>query len=629
MSLSQKSGHIPRAMAAIVRHPWWPHVRRYPIAYGAIVACIAATIPLSLMLIILVTYAFRQLQTPVAPVAWIDLVGEHASRWLRPYVRGTGFEQGVPVDFQLEWFVPALVLVATSVAFLRFASEWLLENIGESIARDLRLAVARGWSDLPFDRADTVEGALLANVQGEDAREVRQAFTRLWGSVPADALSCLFYGAFLAILDTQLFALLLAILAPAGIVIRVTGKTLKKLARQGLRSQADLLESLLEKMRGWQTIQVLNGVRREIGSFNVTNGRLFTLWRRQARARALASPLVEWLGIVAGAFVIVLALRRVSDGALTSSVLTAFLVTIAQLANAGQSLSTQLNSTRKGTEALRRAHGLLVEWFGASEAARRIGTAGRASSEASTWALAKFGKLTETVHEIGLRGLTLAHPSGGDFLAENLEATVRRGEMLAVIGPSGAGKSTLLRVILGLSSPAAGAVTVNGRAVNCSESGSDSDAYGLLAHDLAFLPQEPFVLDGTILDNVVYPCRLENPTQDDRERVMRALASANLGSKNPEAASMGLSGGERQRLMFARAFFRDATFWVMDEGTSALDANNEKEILDRVTGPDSGRVVVTVAHRDAVKARAIRRLELGRGPEKTTTTRLATPQTTE
>ncbi|MCA2961217.1 MAG: ABC transporter ATP-binding protein [Silvanigrellales bacterium] len=592
---------LSKASPSLLRNPWIPYLRKYGAHYAAVVTCIALALPLTLALILFVTYAFRQLQSPVQSLTWLELVGEHASRWLRPHVRGTSFEAGLPAEFQTTWFVPILAGLALVVAGLKFAQEWMLEDLGEKIARDVRTIVGDSWTDLPFSQADAVEGAVLANVMGEDAREVRQAFTRLWGSVPADALACVVFASFLAILDTQLFALLIAILAPAGIVIRVTGKTLKKLARQGLRSQAELLEALLEKMRGWQTIQILGGVSREVASFNITNDRLFTLWRRQARAKALASPLVEWLGIVAAAFVIVLALRRIAEGALTSGILTAFLVTIAQLANAGQSLSSQLNSTRRGTEALRRAHGLLIDWLGVEAATDRVRSNGRRF----------FGALQSRTGEkrlkaVSLKNLALAHPTEGRLLAENIAVELRLGDLLAVHGPSGAGKSTLVRILLGLQAPAHGVVCLNADTAT-----GDEAKYTAFAHDIAFLPQEPFVLDGSLFENVIYP---ERGSPDDSAvlaRVEGALEAANLRNKAVLASVVGFSGGERQRLMFARAFFRDATFWVIDEGTSALDSLNESEIMGRLQSSGRPRIVVAVAHRESVRKLATCELKLG------------------
>jgi ABC-type multidrug transport system fused ATPase/permease subunit len=616
MHSGQTTTNVPYSL---VKSPWRVHLARHAKVYLFIVLLMLASVPTSLALVVLAAYAFRQLQAEPTLLPWVEFIGEHAARWVKPFVRGTDFEQGIPLAFQTTYFPLALLIVGILTALLKMSQEWLLEDVGERISLSLRQALAQSYAHLPFAKANALSGAALANAMGEDAREVRQAFTRLWGSVPADGLLCLFYAAFLCLLDTQLFVLLVVILLPAGLVIRVTGKSLKKWARQGLSSQAELLEAMLEKMRGWQTIKILGGKEREISSFNKTNNRLLTVWRRSARAKALSSPLVEWLGILAGACVVVLALRRISDGALTSGVLTAFLVTIGQLANASQSLTSQLNSTRKGTEALRRAHRFLVDWRGQEGAYQMLREPLASGLQAVPKLNSKSGTKNQENHSpiktleakdlsIGLAGqpnpasskppieANDAPPTSESHrvLAKNLNFSLQKGDFALVTGPSGAGKSTLLRVVLGLEEPLVGAIKINQQLTSLA-------LFEEIASEMAFFSQEPFLLEGNVLENVMFP----EPAEPGMEaRVRQALARAQLENKNLNDMVSGFSGGERQRLMFARAFFREASLWVLDEATSALDSQTEARVLDEMEKDKNTRIVLMVAHRSSLSKRA-------------------------
>ncbi|MEN9530313.1 MAG: hypothetical protein RI932_2186, partial [Pseudomonadota bacterium] len=276
-------------------------------------------------LLLLVTYAVSQLQGQPRLVSWPELLGEHASRWLTPFVRGTTLENGLTVEYQ-RWFVaPLLLLVGVFANFLRGLQEFELEKLGETVARDLRNQLASRYLNSNFETSRKTQGSLIASFLGDDSREIRQCFTRLCGSIPTEIFNSCIYLILLLLLDTQLFVLFFVIFIPAGLIVRTTGLTLRKLARTGIKVQTELSQSFLEKMKGWQTIQSLSSKALELQRFEEKNSAIFNIWRRSARAKALSSPTVEWLGITAGAFVLVLALRRVSEGALPSTILTAFL----------------------------------------------------------------------------------------------------------------------------------------------------------------------------------------------------------------------------------------------------------------------------------------------------------------
>ena len=597
-------------------------LKRYPVQYAVIAFCIVTGLIPALLLVLLVTYALKQLQGPVAPLPWIDFIGEHAARWVIPLVRDTRFESGVPVDFQTAYFAAILALVGFAAAMLRFVQEYLLEDMGEKLSRDLRKEVFAKFLTLPYPVAQGTEAGLVASMVGEDAREIRQTFTRLMGSIVSDGLSCFVFAALLAILDTQLFLLFIAVLVPAGLVIRVTGKSLKRLSRQGLSSQTELLSSMLEKMRGWQTIQVNKAVDFETERFNQTNSTLFHVWRRSARAKALGSPLVEWLGILAASFIIVLALRRIAEDALSSSVLTGFLVTIAQLSNAGQSLTSQLNSARKGTESLRRIQEFLLlkpdfETGAESSIKNSFKTSIDSALKSSTPEASEhkmIGQRRTPVLTFDVRNLNLIHPTTGQVFVKNVNLQLRPGSLLAIVGPSGSGKSTLLRTLLGLTDQHFKSIFINGHTL------LEHD-FLPFARDTVFIPQDPFVFEGSIFENVVYPDLIDSHQSAARKNVAWALARANL-EKNLNSLVTGLSGGEKQRLMFARAFYRRASLWIIDEGTSALDMANERELLTRMKEDSADKIILFVAHRPLIREFCTDVLDLSHlehlGPQETT-----------
>ena len=193
--------------------------------------------------------------------------------------------------------------------------------------------------------------------------------------------------------------------------------------------------------------------------------------------------------------------------------------------------------------------------------------------------------------------IRFAYPDGNVALRD-ISLHIRAGETIALVGKSGAGKTTLAQMLPRFAEPQSGGVMID-----------DIDARALtlesLRQQIALVPQEALLFDGSIADNVAYP----NDGGADTERVMRALASADAadfvsqmsGGVNAVVGENGakLSGGQRQRLALARAFYRDSPIVIMDEATSSLDSDSENKIKAAMRELLSGRTAIIIAHRFA------------------------------
>ena len=213
------------------------------------------------------------------------------------------------------------------------------------------------------------------------------------------------------------------------------------------------------------------------------------------------------------------------------------------------------------------------------------------------------------VPHVALRGVTLRY--AGTTVLDAVDLDLPPGSRTALVGPSGAGKSSAARLLLGFTAPDEGEVLVDG--VPLSE--LDADAWRAT---IAYVPERPWLLPGTVLDNV----RLGRPDATVAE-VERALARAHaldlvrrlpdgLQTRLGEDAAR-LSGGERLRLALARAFVKDAALIVLDEPTSQLDERSEADVLAALADLAQGRTVVTITHRSAPLALHDRVVELDHG----------------
>jgi ABC-type multidrug transport system fused ATPase/permease subunit len=596
-SFQKREKKILQSLAETIFYQWFqiikPHVGRYLLAMLAGVVSVATATALLLM----VTYAISMLQGSLRPVTWSELVGEHASRWISPLVRNTIYENGLSVELQKLIVVPALIGIALLGNGLKIILEYSIEDLGERITKELRQKISLHFLQSGYCESKEVSPALIGNFLGEDTREIRQCFTRLCGSVPIEAIATFVYISLLGFLDTQLFVLFFAIFLPAGIVIRATGKYLRRLARLGLNVQTELTQSYLEKMRGWQTIQSFSAQNFEVIRFEQKNNDIFNIWRRSARAKSLSSPSVEWLGIAAGACVLILALRRVSEGALPSSILTAFLITVAQLSNSFQTVVNQLNTTKRGNAALRRINDFLSSHENMKDKKDN-------NNPLKEEIVPEYNDISEVT--ILTNSLGMNHPSLPDrMLFRDVSLEIGNGDTLAITGPSGVGKSTLMECLSGLRAADSGEISVilNNR--------KEISSPVLSEHvKVTYLSQEPFIFDGSIFENILYPSK---PNHDSAEQISKArecLQKACLGYKDLSENALSLSGGEKQRIAFARGFMLQPHVWMIDEGTSALDLETESELMKNLKHQFPDSIKLFIAHRPALLRFANKQLTL-------------------
>ncbi len=189
---------------------------------------------------------------------------------------------------------------------------------------------------------------------------------------------------------------------------------------------------------------------------------------------------------------------------------------------------------------------------------------------------------TEIVSELALDAITLQTPNRERVLVEQLSIQLSPGEGLLVRGPSGCGKSSILRAIAGLWRAGSGKV-LRPRLT-----------------EMLFLPQRPYMILGTLRDQLLYP-KLD--TEMDEDRLKAVLVQVNLpnlherhgGFDTEQDWAAVLSLGEQQRLIFARLLLDQPTYAILDEATSALDIHNEALLYEHLQSSDIS--FLSVGHR--------------------------------
>lgn len=213
------------------------------------------------------------------------------------------------------------------------------------------------------------------------------------------------------------------------------------------------------------------------------------------------------------------------------------------------------------------------------------------------------------VPEIQVRDVSLVYPGNPLPSLSAVSLSLGAGERLAIVGPSGSGKSSLADVLLGVIEPTEGRVLMSGM--------PPRDALSKWPGEMAYVPQDAAVLDGSIKENVSLH---EDPRTEDVWSALERAHLADFVSNLPNGImtivgerGARLSGGQRQRLGLARALYNNPRLLVLDEATSALDAETESLVTQTISRLPQGITQVIIAHRLATIRAADRILYLNEG----------------
>lgn len=199
-----------------------------------------------------------------------------------------------------------------------------------------------------------------------------------------------------------------------------------------------------------------------------------------------------------------------------------------------------------------------------------------------------------SVGDIKLKDVGFSYGRANEFVFENVNLTIKRGEKVGIIGPSGSGKSTLLDILIGLLPISKGSHSVGYLEFEGLRSSVD------WLSNIAHVPQNPFLFDASLEQNI---CIGQKHQQVDSLKLQKVIEIAALtelknevkGEKLGENGAR-LSGGQRQRVAIARALYSDGDILVLDEATSAMDKKTERSVLKNLIGYNSDFTLIIVSH---------------------------------
>jgi ATP-binding cassette, subfamily B, bacterial len=422
-------------------------------------------------------------------------------------------------------------------------------------------------------------GALVARVTS-DIQEIQQFVS--WGGVNLvlSTLRIVLVVALMLFYRWELALVVLVITAGFALVLRWFQRMLQQAYDRVRLRVADSLAAMGEAIAGLPTIRAYGAEDRTRARLRERlSAQFWAEYRTHRRAAALFSS-AEVFSAAVTALVLLTGLF-VLDG-VSVGTLVAFMFLVNQFIEPVQTLVETLDQAQVAASGVRRI--LRVLDVPADLDDRDEGA-----------------DLPSGALSVEARGVRFAYPSGGDVLTD-INVEIPAGQRTAIVGETGSGKTTFAKLLVRLLRPAAGDVRIGGVAL-------DRARASALRARVAFVPQEGFLFDATVADNVRYG----RPTADDAQ-VRQAFVELDLGdwlATLPEGihSRVGqrgsqLSAGERQLVALARAWIANPSVLVLDEATSAVDPALDVQLRHAIERLTTGRTSITIAHRLATAENA-------------------------
>ena len=478
--------------------------------------------------------------------------------------------------------VAGLLVITAAGALASFVQKYLCTAVGQHITQDLRQTLYRHVQrlSLPFFETRRTGDMIVRLTSDVDAA---QDF--LSSGLLSIAMDLLTLGGMLAVmlyLDWRFTLLALAVAPLLFLVVYRRTHRIKEAARE-VKSRESGLASIIQESLA--SIRIVRAFAREPYEEARLEREGHAAMQAALRARSIKAalpPMVDLVVAAGTAVVMLVGVRLVLEGSITSGTLIVFVLYLGKLYKPIKSLARMTDTVSKTAVAVDRMRELLAT---RSEVADAPG---------ARMAPPFRGR-------IEFRDVAFSYVPGRPVL-QRVTLTASPGERIAIVGATGNGKTTLLSLLLRLYEPSAGAIRIDGIDIRRFTARS-------LRDQISLVPQDPVLFRATVAENIAY-----GRPGASRTDIIHAARMANAHefiARMPRGYDTvvgergdTLSGGQRQRIAIARAVIRDAPILLLDEPTAALDGESEALVFDALSRLMDRCTSIMVTHRLATVERA-------------------------
>ena len=461
------------------------------------------------------------------------------------------------------------------LAIFQGISEYSWQTLGYKIQHDLRMDATRSLIAMEASYYDMRQTGQIMSVLSSDVNQLEDVVSDSSTSIIRIVVT--FLTAFL-ILVFMSWKLAIVLFGPIILIVPIVywfSTSVQRKYRKQRESTGDITAVLENLISGIAVVQAYNAEAWEAQRVERESGSYKEQAMEASKDRNRFVPMIYVVAGIAFGLLVTAGGWLAKEGEITTGQLVTFLLISTRMTMPMFIFGILVNQLQRGEAAARRV-------FAAIDLEPTI-----VDSDDAT-------ELLGPIESIEFKDVHFTYPNTSTKVLSGISFSVAGGQFLGVMGHTGAGKTTILKLLMRYYVPDSGEVLINGNDINNYTLESVRDAIG-------FVSQDPFLFYGTIRDNVRY----NQEASDEDLSVALELAGALEFVKELEDGmetmvgdrGAKLSGGQRARVSLARALLKKPSLLILDEASSALDAETERRIQENLLSTGSGRATIAVAHR--------------------------------
>ena len=465
-----------------------------------------------------------------------------------------------------------------SMVFLKnlftFLSTFFLSDLIQSSVLDFRNRLFKKVLYLPMSfYTEERKGDLLSRFS-VDLKEIELSVKATTNAIFKDPFYIVGYFLTLFVISYKLTLFIIIFLPIAGFVISRISSGLKKRSKLGQENVGNMLSMTEESLYGLRIIKSFNAQQFILERFKDQSGYLYRLMLGVNRRVFMASPVSEFLGVVATAGVLLYGGSLVLGNEILPDVFIGYLILFSQLISPFKSISKAIYDSSQGIAALNRVDAVLNE-------EEKIVDSPNALEKLSF------------KNEISFENIHFKYDE--QEILNNISFQIPHGKTVALVGHSGAGKTTLADLLIRLHDVSSGQITIDGHNIKNINSSALRSLMGVVS-------QESILFNDNVYNNIAF-----GDSDVNEEKVIEAAKMANahefiIALENGYKTIIGdggnkLSGGQKQRISIARALYKNPQILILDEATSSLDTASEKAVQQALDRLMQNRTSLVIAHR--------------------------------